>query len=91
MTKDAPKKVEFYECAKGANEQILNGNTIHQKFWCSGCGEAQHMEKANAFYTQGKCEECGHITDIIKDGCNYLLIIKGTNSTIDYIDKLLNS
>lgn len=70
----APNRVDFYDCAILANEQILKGHIIYQKFWCANCGEVQHIDRANAFYTQGKCEECDHISDLINDGCNYVLV-----------------
>jgi hypothetical protein len=33
------------------------------------------MEEPNTFYTTGSCDNCGHVTDIAKNGCNYLLAI----------------
>jgi hypothetical protein len=32
----------------------------------------QTMPDQNKFYTHGKCEECSKITDIEKDGCNFM-------------------
>jgi len=64
----------FYEVAKTADEMIGLGHTIHQKFTCAGCGVRQTMAEADKFFTHGTCEECGHVTDIVAQGCNYLLI-----------------
>lgn len=64
----------FDECAKQAFKWVKAGRTIHQKFTCDWCNSRQTMETPNQFYTKGKCEECGHETDIQKRGCNYLLI-----------------
>lgn len=60
------------EILKAANELIRQGVTVHQKFTCDKCGSRQTMDEPNTFYASGKCEECGHITDIKKKGCNYL-------------------
>lgn len=76
---ETPKRCEFHSCAAAANRQVQKGNKIHQKFWCANCGVAQYIEKENVFYAAGKCEECGHVSDLIKDGCNYLLIATGDN------------
>jgi hypothetical protein len=62
------------ECAKTASILIDEGATIHQKFTCSACGSRQTIAEANRFFTRGKCEECSHITDIARQGCNYMVI-----------------
>lgn len=64
----------FYEVAKTAGEAVARGDTVHQQFKCAGCGIKQTMEKPDAFFTKGTCEECGHVTDIEKDGCNFMVI-----------------
>lgn len=64
----------FYEVAKAAEEAVNKGADVHQQFKCAGCGIKQTMEEKNKFYKTGRCEECNHITDIEKDGCNFLLI-----------------
>lgn len=47
----------------------------HQKFTCEKCGSRQTMEDMDKLYAFGKCEECGHTTDLRVAGCNYLLIV----------------
>lgn len=64
----------FDEVAKTAKEAALLGAEVHQKFTCAKCGVRQTIAEPNKFYTKGKCEECGHITDIKAQGCNYLII-----------------
>jgi hypothetical protein len=64
----------FDECAKAAKELAEQGYTVHQKFTCNKCNARQTIGTPNVFFTTGHCEECGHITDIVKRGCNYLLI-----------------
>jgi hypothetical protein len=34
------------------------------------------MDVPNVFYKTGRCEECGHITNIKEDGCNYMAHFK---------------
>jgi hypothetical protein len=64
----------FYECVQTATELIEEGHTIYQHFLCAGCGSKQTMEDANVFHKFGKCEECGGMTNIEHDGCNYMLV-----------------
>jgi hypothetical protein len=73
-----PETVDYplADCAKECGPLIANGATIWQKFTCSGCGARQTMETPNVFYTAGKCEECGVVTDIEAQGCNYLLLLE---------------
>ena len=61
----------FWECGKAAMELMDKGATIYQQFNCAQCRRKQTMETPNAFFQKGICEECGHETDIEKDGCNY--------------------
>ena len=71
---------DFVDVAKAAAREILKGNTIHQKFTCEHCGARQTIEEKNKFFTKGLCEECRKITDIVKRGCNYLVIINSARS-----------
>ena len=49
----------------------------YQKFTCESCGSRQTIDEADRFYTSGQCEECQHVTDIAKHGCNYIIIFGG--------------
>jgi len=62
----------LHEVAVTASAHILDGWTIYQKFTCEKCGERQMIDEPNRFYTQGKCGDCGHVTDIVEHGCNYM-------------------
>lgn len=64
----------FDEAAAGAAEHIKNGATVFQKFTCVQCGERLTIEDANVFHSKGKCDRCGHVTNIRERGCNYLLV-----------------
>lgn len=63
----------FDECAKAAIKWTDQGATIFQQYNCGKCGTKQTMDEPNRFFNLGKCEECGHITDIKRDGCNYMV------------------
>lgn len=64
----------FRECVSRADTLIKAGWTIYQEFICSSCGTKQIMDTPNTFYLSGTCEECSAVTDIEKDGCNYLVV-----------------
>lgn len=66
----------FYECAAVAGDKIKAGATVWQQFNCAKCGVKQTMEHENVFFKAGKCEECGHVTNIEHDGCNYMTYSK---------------
>ncbi len=58
-------------------EQLINekGAVVFQKFTCASCGARQTMAEANKFFTSGKCEECGAVTDIKSRGCNFMMVM----------------
>lgn len=64
----------FYQVVAEAGKLADQGFEVHEQFNCAKCGTKQTMDEANTFFTKGICEECGHVTDIEKDGCNFLLI-----------------
>ena len=64
----------FAEVAEAAERLVGEGFLVFQKFTCGGCGARQTMDEPNRFFTSGRCEECGHVTDIVAKGCNYLVI-----------------
>jgi hypothetical protein len=62
----------FDKVAKNAAMWMSRGVTIHQQFNCEHCGTKQTMEKPNIFFEKGTCQECSKVTDIKKNGCNYM-------------------
>jgi uncharacterized Zn finger protein len=60
-----------------ADRLIGMGAQVFQKFTCEKCGSRQTIMTPNTFYATGQCEECGHITDIVKRGCNYMVHASG--------------
>jgi len=63
----------FYDCVRDAEKIMQTGNSVYQQFNCAHCGVKQTMDTSNVFFKTGKCEECGKITDIESDGCNYMV------------------
>ena len=74
MSDEKPKNHPWAEVVAQASAQIAAGAEVFQKFTCSHCGARQTMETPNVFFMMGACEECGEVTDIKKEGCNYMLI-----------------
>jgi hypothetical protein len=71
MTFDHP----FLDVAVQAERLIEEGAYVFQKCTCAGCSARQTMATANVFYRTGSCEECGHVTDIEAQGCNYVAVM----------------
>ena len=63
------------ECCAQAKEYMDKGFKVFQQFNCARCGAKQTMDDANTFYKLGKFEECGHTTNIEKNGMNYMVTI----------------
>jgi hypothetical protein len=61
-------------CEQG-EKLIGEGYQLFQKFTCAGCGNRLTMDVPNTFFEQGTCDNCDTITDIKKQGCNYLMHI----------------
>lgn len=49
-----------------------------QKWTCQHCGARETMTEANRFYTSGQCGECGLTTDIVANGCNFILVMSSS-------------
>jgi hypothetical protein len=67
----------FNEVCRTAEEKMQQGFDVYQKFTCAKCGSRQTIDTPNIFHKLGRCEECKHITNIEKRGCNYLLMSRG--------------
>jgi hypothetical protein len=69
------KLVPFQQAVEEANEWLKQGVTVYQRFACEGCGnDTLGIDEPNVFYKSGQCDLCGHITDLEKTGCNYLVL-----------------
>ena len=67
------KDYPFTEIAEAIWKHAMDGNECFQKFTCANCGTRLTIDEPNVMYRTGHCDKCGHITDIEKQGCNYLL------------------
>jgi DNA-directed RNA polymerase subunit RPC12/RpoP len=64
----------FWDVVSNAEKKMEEGWTVYQQFNCAKCGTKQTMPDEDKFYKRGRCEECGHETDIEKDGCNFMAV-----------------
>jgi hypothetical protein len=64
----------FNRVVMDAGKLIAEGATVYQKYTCAGCGARLGMEEPNVFHTRGTCDQCDAITDIRKNGCNYMAV-----------------
>jgi hypothetical protein len=69
------KNYPIEECARGVADLLDRrpGSAFFQKWTCGGCGRRITGNTPNKLFTEGHCEECGHITDLKKTGCNYMV------------------
>jgi predicted nucleic acid-binding Zn ribbon protein len=56
-----------FKMVAGPNAKV----EVYQQFNCAACGTKQTMDQPNTLFTHGKCEECGAVSDLKRDGCNY--------------------
>lgn len=64
----------FNDVVAKATELSKFGFLVFQKFTCAGCGQRLTIETPNTFHTTGSCDKCPALTDIEKQGCNYMLM-----------------
>ena len=67
----------YYAALRRAEELMLAGNVVFQRWTCDHCGQRQTVSSPNAFYLTGWCERCQKSTDIRARGCNYMLLYRG--------------
>ena len=85
MKEPTPNDYSFADVAATFAIEIAKGNTIHQKFTCDKCQSRQTIATPNKMFTTGICESCGHVTDIVKKGCNSMLIVSGAKNVDDFL------
>lgn len=56
-------------------KKVGEGGMALQAWTCDGCGAIQRMSQINGFYTEGQCENCGHVTNLVRKGCNFTLML----------------
>jgi hypothetical protein len=72
------KDWSFEEAVAAAEVVIATGGTVYQKFTCIGCGNRLTIETPNTFHQSGTCNACPAVTDIQKNGCNFMAIFHST-------------
>ena len=72
------KDFPWHEVAKKAEALAKSGVDVYQKFTCSGCGQRLTMDVPNHFYEEGTCDKCPAVTDIKKQGCNFMIYARLT-------------
>lgn len=66
----------FDEVVKKVQELKARGGFVaFQKFTCAGCGNRLTIDEPFKFYTEGTCDNCPAVTDIVQQGCNYMLVV----------------
>jgi len=82
---EKPPDFPFDEIIEKAQEIVDAGAFwVLQKYSCVNCGKRLTMDRPNAFWTHGSCEDCpGVITDIKAQGCNYMAITSHTLQALD--------
>lgn len=57
-------------------DAILAGTmTFWQKFTCEKCWSRIQVAEPNKLFELGHCQECNHITDLKRFGCNYSILL----------------
>lgn len=67
----------FEEVVASADDVIARGGKVFFKFTCQWCGARQTFDVPNTLYETGRCEECGAVTNLREQGCNYLAVFDG--------------
>ena len=67
--------ISLEEAERQANVLIDVGAQVFFKFTCRGCGSRQMFSVPNTLYPEGKCEECGFVTNLREHGVGYMLVI----------------
>jgi hypothetical protein len=62
------------ECVERANKMVQEGWWTYQKFTCAHCKAVNTIDYPNVFYKKGRCQDCNAVTDLMKDGCNYMAV-----------------
>lgn len=65
----------FEEVIANANRLIQKGATCFEQWNCCDCGTKNTIDIPNVFYTKGRCETCGAITDLQATGINMMVML----------------
>jgi hypothetical protein len=90
MSKHVMKLYPWNEIVEAVGALVDKGIQIHQQFNCEKCGAKQTMDQPDTLFTSGICEECGHETNIVRNGCNYMVHAQ-TPQAVDALLKRMGS
>jgi hypothetical protein len=76
MTKHTMRLFPWQEVIANAETKMRDGAQIFQQWNCEHCGAKQTMDRPDTFFETGICEQCGKITDIKKNGHNFMAHFK---------------
>jgi hypothetical protein len=76
VTRHVMRLYPFDDVIVNARQRMLDGWTIHLQFNCAKCGAKQTFAEENYLSKAGRCEECGHVTSLQKNGCNFMAMCK---------------
>jgi hypothetical protein len=79
-----PLNHPFAEVAANVARLAALGHQCYQKFTCAGCGRRLTLDEPNVMARSGSCPHCPAVTDIERDGCNFLLVSGAIDSQADY-------
>jgi hypothetical protein len=66
------KDYPLEECQAAMVKLIAKGATVYQKWTCGKCGARVTANNPNMLTMYGHHEDCGHVTDLVVRGCNYV-------------------
>lgn len=70
---------EHQKVIRNAEALLARGVEVYFKYTCAKCGERCAFEEMAHLYKEGKCDACGHVTDLRtpEANLNFLAVAKG--------------
>jgi len=87
VVQNKPKDHPFKVIVEVVRIHALRGRLCYQKFSCSKCGQRLTMETPNVLYKTASCDQCQTVTDIEKQGCNFMLEMH--NKTLEQVYRVI--
>jgi hypothetical protein len=70
------KSLPYKECTEAAQEFAKKGVLIRQRWVCAGCGAEVLANRFNYWTENGHHEDCGHITNLVEQGCGFIVFME---------------
>lgn len=74
MADRAPRDIQLRILQPLLIQHAKDGDAFFLKFTCGKCGLRLMVEEPNVMYTEGICDHCGYVTDLMKTGAGYALL-----------------